>query len=299
MLLQKSRLSRAAKEFFGLNRDPFSDEMESQVDIYLTPSVRYVRASMLDCAVNHGFLAVVAESGAGKSTMAEALEEQISESGGEIIIIRPYVLGMESNDVKGKTLRSHHIAEAICSALEPEANLKRSPQARFAQLHKMLKDSRKSGRKHLLLIEEAHCLPIATLKHLKRFLELKDGMKRLIGITLIGQTELRDLLGGSNAAVREVSQRCEMVELEPLNAHLEDYIKHKFSRAGGKAEDVLEASAYGAIRERLTHMPRGGRASDERSIAYPLVVNNLLSSAMNKVADLHFGKVDSSVIKGA
>ncbi len=43
----------------------------------------------------------------------------------------------------------------------------------------------------LLVIEEAHGLPTATLKHLKRFFELEDGFKKLLGIVLIGQTELR------------------------------------------------------------------------------------------------------------
>ena len=49
--------------------------------------------------------------------------------------------------------------------------------------------ARSPHRTLLLVIEEAHCLPTATLKHLKRFLELKDGMQRLIGVALIAQPD--------------------------------------------------------------------------------------------------------------
>ena len=41
------------------------------------------------------------------------------------------------------------------------------------------KNSSEAGYSHLLIIEEAHSLPIATLKQLKRFFELEDGYKNL------------------------------------------------------------------------------------------------------------------------
>ena len=66
------------------------------------------------------------------------------------------------------------------------------------------------------MIEEAHGLPLPTLKHLKRFFELKNGFERLLGIVLIGQTELAQKLSENNPAVREVVQRCEVVTLLPL-----------------------------------------------------------------------------------
>ena len=262
MLLQNQSITPKALEHFGLPRNPFVDDVQSSDDVYQTPSVRYVRAALMDAAKNHGFVAVVSESGGGKSTLAEDLEERIKASGEDILIIRPYVLGMEGTDTKGKTLRSIHIAEAVVGAIDANAPLKRGPQARFAQLHNQLKASRKAGRKHLLLIEEAHCLPLATLKHLKRFLELKDGMQRLIGVALIGQPELRQVLGSHNAEVREVAQRCAVVELDPLDDQLEGYLAHKFARFGLDAKEVFADDAFDAIRARLIHTPRGGRTAD-------------------------------------
>lgn len=298
MLLQNQSLSPEARQHFGLPRSPFTDDVQSPDDVFQSPSVRYVRAVLNDCANHHGFVAVVGESGAGKSTLAEDLEERIKAEGREVLIIRPYVLAMEQNDAKGKTLKSSHIAEAIAAALDPQLKVKSSPEARFAQVHQMLKASRRSGRRHLLLIEEAHCLPTATLKHLKRFIELKDGMQRLLGVALIAQPELRDRLTSQNAEVREVMQRCEIVELAPLDGDLEAYLRHKFARFDIKFEDVFDADAVDAIRARLIHIPRGGRPQDARSICHPLVVNNLVCRAMNAAARAGWPKVDAQVIKG-
>ena len=298
MLLQNESLTQGARHHFGLPRNPFVDDVQTPDDVFQSPSVRYARAALTDCAQHHGFMALVGESGAGKSTLAEDLEERIRQQAREIVVIRPYVLAMEGDDIKGKTLKSGAIAEAIINALDPHAKPRIAAQARFRQVHDLLRSSAQSGRRHLLLIEEAHNLPVATLKHLKRFLELKDGMRRLLGIALIGQPELRRRLSAQNAEVREVAQRCEIVELEPLNADLENYLRHKFARFGLQYEQVFSADAADAIRARLIYLPRGGKAHDATSICYPLVVNNLVCRAMNAAAAVGSPVVDANVIAG-
>lgn len=298
MLLQNAALTPEAREHFALPRNPFVDDVQSSDDVYQTPSVRYVRATLLDCAQHHGFVAVVGESGAGKSTLAEDLEERINAGGHDVVVIRPYVLAMEESDSKGKTLKSSQIAEAVTHALAPQASLKSSPEARFRQVHELLRASARAGRHHLLLIEEAHCLPSATLKHLKRWTEIKDGLRRLIGVALIGQPELRQRLATGGAEVREVAQRCEVVELGALDADLEGYLRHKFARFDLTYEQVFAPDAADAIRARLIHLPRGGKPQDARSICYPLVVNNLVCRAMNAAAAAGYPVVDAQVIRG-
>lgn len=298
MLLRNETLTPQARKSFSLVRNPFVDDVQHRDDVFVSPGIRYVRAALLDAAMNHGFIAVVGESGSGKSTLAEELEERIREEGKDVLMIRPYVIAMELNDVKGKTLKAGAIAEAIARALDPNVQLKSSPEARFAQIHGLLKASRRAGRRHLLLIEEAHCLPVATLKHLKRFLELKDGLQRLIGVALIAQPELAERLSSQNAEVREVMQRCEIVQMEPLDNDLEAYLRHKLGRSNVKLEDVLEADAVDAIRARLVQMPRGGKAGDAVSVCFPLVVNNLVCRALNAAAKAGWPKVDAQVIAG-
>ena len=184
MLLRKATLTQATRRYFGLVRDPFNDEIRSAEDVYMTPDVRYVREAMFQTACHGGFVAVVGESGAGKSTLREDLQDRINREGRQVITIEPYVLAMEDNDVKGKTLKAAHIAAAILEAVSPGTRPYRDSEARFRQIHRALQESAKAGNKHVLIIEEAHGLPIPTLKHLKRFFELKNGFDRLLGIVL-------------------------------------------------------------------------------------------------------------------
>lgn len=297
MLLNFTPMAQATLSFFKLRRNPFVDDVQCLDDVFISKDYRYVRTILEDAMRGRLFIAVIGESGAGKSTLVEAFEEKCNTNP-DYIIIKPYVLAMEGNDVKGKTLKSSQIAESIARTLDPDVTLRSTPQARFKQLHDMLKASHKAGRRHLLVIEEAHCLPVATLKHLKRFRELKDGLSCLLGIVLVGQPELGLRLSSQNPEVREVAQRCEVVQLPPLDNHLEQYLKHKFERAGGKLEDVLAGDAVDAIRARLTHLPRGGKAKDAVSMSFPLVVNNLVTRAMNGAAATEYGKVDTHVIAG-
>lgn len=299
MLLRKSTLTQAARQHFGIFKDPFNDEIATADDLFLTPDVRYVREAMYQTAAHGGFVAVVGESGAGKSTLREDLQDRINREGRQIVMIEPYVLAMEDNDIKGKTLKAVHIASAILEAVSPGTKPYRDAEARFRQVHRALTESAKAGNKHVLLIEEAHGMPLPTLKHLKRFFELKSGFERLLGIVLIGQTELAQKLSENNPNVREVVQRCELVTLLPLtDGKLAGYLKHKFERVGSDLAKVMDESAIDAIAERLTVRSRTQHGHTQHSLLYPLAVNNLVSAAMNQAAELGFDVVDADVVKG-
>ena len=161
MLLKKQVLFPATKKAFGLFRDPFADDaMQGADDVFTTPDIRYVREALYQTARHGGFLALTAESGAGKSTLRRDLIERVNRENAPVIVIEPYIIAMEDNDVKGKTLKAAAIAEAIISTIAPLEGIKRSQDARFRQLHRVLKDSSQAGFSHVLVIEEAHSLPI-------------------------------------------------------------------------------------------------------------------------------------------
>ncbi|ATO34611.1 AAA family ATPase [Dickeya dianthicola] len=296
MLLKKQVLFPATKKAFGLFRDPFADDaMQGADDVFTTPDIRYVREALYQTARHGGFMAVIGESGAGKSTLRRDLIERINRENAPVIVIEPYIIAMEDNDVKGKTLKAAAIAEAIISTISPLEGVKRSQDARYRQLHRVLKESCAAGYNHVLVIEEAHSLPIPTLKHLKRFFELESGFKKLLSIVLIGQPELATKLSERNLEVREVVQRCEVVELLPLDNSLEEFLTFKLARAGKKLADIIDASAIDAIRARLSNQLAGRKSV---SLLYPLAVSNLVIAAMNLAADIGVPVVNADVVKG-
>lgn len=297
MLLRRQGLFPAAKKHFGLFRDPFADDVQSYEDVFVSPDIRYVREAIFQTAKHGGFMAVTGESGAGKSTLRRDLIDRIGRESQPIIVVEPYVLGMEDNDQKGKTLKALHIAEAILNTVAPLEHVKRSPEARFRQLHRVLRDSRRAGNSHVLIIEEAHGLSIPTIKHLKRFFELEDGFKKLLSIVLIGQPELKLKLSETNHEVREVVQRCEVVELAPLDSRLEDYLKFKMDRIGKPLSEVIDASGIEALRAKLTISTNRRDRHDAVSLLYPLAVGNLLTASMNLAAEIGAPTVNADVVR--
>lgn len=296
MLLRKQTLTPAAKKHFKLFKNIFDEPIRSAAELFNNGDINYVRESMWQAAKgNSSFIAVVGQSGAGKSTLRRELNDRIEREREPTIVIEPYPTGMEDNDLKGKTLKASHIAESILATLAPSTNAKRSPEARFRQIHNLLKESSRAGHHHLLIIEEAHSLPIPTLKHLKRFLELENGFTPLLSIILIGQDELKIKLAENNPEVREVVQRCEIVTLEPFTqTTLVDYLQHRCKAADRKLSDFIDESGLDAICTKLTrnvgrknspHYQGGARGGSE-SLLYPLAVGNLITGAMNVAADL-------------
>lgn len=296
MLLRRQSLAPATKRAFGLFRDPFDNDVQASEDVYSSPDIRYVREAMYQTAKHGGFMAITGESGAGKTTLRRDLIDRIGRQGEQILMIEPYVLGSDDGEY-GKTLRAACISDCIIQSIAPLEKPKRGQDAKARQCHKMLAESRRAGYSHVLLIEEAHSVSITTLKHLKRFYELEDGFKKLLGIILIGQPELNDKLSERNPQIREVVQRCEIVNLPPLDACLEDYLNFKFKRIGNDLKNVFEPEAIDAVRAKLTFSRPGQR--DRMSLLYPLAINNLVTASMNLAASIGAPKVTADIVKEA
>lgn len=287
MLLRKQTLTTDAKRQFKLFKNIFTESIRSSGELFNNSDINYVREAMWQAIKgNSSFIAVVGQSGAGKSTLRRESIDRIERERESTIVIEPYVLAAEDNDIKGKTLKAAHIAEAILAALAPNTNAKRSPEARFRQIHNLLKESSRAGHHHVIIIEEAHSLPIPTLKHLKRFLELENGFTPLLSVILIGQDELKNKLAENNQEVREVVQRCEIITLEPFTqTTLVDYLQHRCKAASRDLKEFIDESGINAICTKLTRNVGRSKQQNE-SLLYPLAVGNLLTGALNVAADL-------------
>lgn len=293
MILRKQTLTMQARQIFGLVRNPFADP-ETSADVFMSPDIRFARETLYQAATGSGFLALVGESGSGKSTLKDELITRIHDENLPVIIIEPYTLAMAASESQGKPLRSSHIAEAIISTVQPGARIPSSPEMRFRRLHEILKASHTAGMRHCLIIEEAHDLHRHTLKSLKRFHELKDGLARLLSIILIGQTELEKKLRVTDAGVREVVQRCDVIHLAAI-ADPGAYLRHRFGHAGADFDTAFSPDAIEEIRANLTVSPDS--RGDGVYMGYPLMIANLATAALNLAASVGEKQVTADVVR--
>ncbi len=293
MILRKQTLTMQARQTFGLMRNPFADP-ETSAEVFMSPDIRFARETLYQAAIGSGFLALVGESGSGKSTLKDELVTRIHTENLPVIIVEPYTLAMADSESQGKPLRSSHIAEAIISTVQPGSKIPSSPEMRFRRLHEILKASHTAGMRHCLIIEEAHDLHRHTLKSLKRFHELKDGLARLLSIILIGQTELEKKLRVTDASVREVVQRCDVVHLTAISDP-GAYLRHRFEYAGADFNAAFSPDGIEEIRANLTVSPDS--RGDGIYMGYPLMIANLATAALNLAASVGEKQVTADVVR--
>lgn len=280
-------LTPDARKHFNITRPPFVDDVQGPQDLFLARDQLYVRQSMYEAAKHTGLIAVVGESGSGKSTLRRDLLDRIQRDSAPVIVIQPKV-------VDKSKLNAQHICEAVIADLSSE-KAKLSLEAKARQVERLLTQSSRMGNQHVLVIEEAHDLTDSALKYLKRFWELEDGFRRLLGIVLVGQPELQDRLDERRSyGLREFIRRCEIAQLRPLDAYLEDYLALKFKRIGLRIEDVLEKDVCDAIRARLVR--KNPRTNAAESQCYPLIVQNLIVRCLNAAAELGLPKVNADLV---
>jgi type II secretory pathway predicted ATPase ExeA len=278
-------ISEDTKRYFKLFRNPFIADVEKSVDIFRSEEHRYIEAAMLDAAKHGGFLAVVGEVGSGKTTIRREVMEQLKKES-NVMVIFPQIID------KGR-ITAASICDAIILDLSEERP-KMKLEQKTRQVQRLLTDRSKSGYQACLIIEEAHDLTTQTLKYLKRFYELEDGYKKLLGIILIGQTELRNMFNESqHVEMREVIRRVQVAEIRGLNGNLRDYLQLKFKRVGGDIDKIITPEAITALGSRLTMKGPSGKAV---SHAYPLLVNNYVARAMNLTCELGVDMITEEVV---
>lgn len=279
-------VSQEAMKHFKLFRNPFIDDVQKDADIYMSEEHRYIEAAMLDAARHGGFLAVIGEVGSGKSIMRRKVIEQLKRDG-DVLVIYPQMID------KGR-LSAGSICDAIIQDVSSE-RCKAKLEDKTRQVQRLLLDRAKSGYRACLIIEEAHDLNVQTLKYLKRFYELEDGYRKLLGIVLIGQTELRDVLDErQNVDMREVIRRVQTAEIKGLNGHLSEYLSLKFKRIGKPIEEIFAEDAFAALSQRLTSTTKDGRG--KISHAYPLLVNNYTARALNMAHEMGEPRITADVV---
>ncbi|MDH5584610.1 MAG: AAA family ATPase, partial [Gammaproteobacteria bacterium] len=216
--------------FFGLHEKPFSITPDPR---YLFMSARHGEALahlVYGVTESGGFVQLTGEVGTGKTTLVRSLLlNRMPDNADVAVVLNPQITAQE-------------FLLTICEELGvsvPEQ--KDSIKALTDALNHHLLSAHAKGRRTILVVDEAQNLAPAVLEQVRLLTNLETAKQKLLQIILIGQPELRELLGRND--LRQLAQRITgRYHLEPLTRdETAQYIEHRLRVAGALGEVIDSA----------------------------------------------------------
>jgi general secretion pathway protein A len=230
--------------FFGLNEKPFSITPDPR---YLFLSERHAEAlAHLVYGINEagGFIQLTGEVGTGKTTVVRSLLAQAPKHAEIALILNPRMTPAE-------------FLLAICE----ELGLRVAPGSEHSLkdlvdlLSRHLLKAHAAGKRIVLVVDEAQNLAPEVLEQVRLLTNLETETQKLLQIILIGQPELRELLG--RVELRQLAQRITgRYHLDPLAGdEAAAYVRHRL-RVAGATRDVFTNGALREIQRLSGGVPR-------------------------------------------
>jgi len=208
--------------FFGFQEKPFQ-LVPNPAYLYLSRSHEEALAH-LAYAVEHGdgFVAVTGEVGTGKTTLCRSFLENLDSGVSAAYIFNP-------------KLDAVQLLQSINAEFDLPAPPGPAPQVKelIDILNTFLMSQKKSGRRVVILIDEAQNLNRDVLEQLRLISNLETTQSKLVQIVLVGQPELDMLL--KSGEMRQLSQRINLrTKINPLaGQEIPAYIQHRLEVASG------------------------------------------------------------------
>ena len=266
--------------FFGLNEKPFSITPDPR---YLFLSERHAEAlAHLVYGINEagGFIQLTGEVGTGKTTVVRSLLAQAPKHAEIALILNPRMTPAE-------------FLLAICEelGLNVPVGSERSLKDLVDLLSRHLLKAHAEGKRIVLVVDEAQNLAPEVLEQVRLLTNLETETQKLLQIILIGQPELRELLG--RVELRQLAQRITgRYHLDPLSGdEAAAYVRHRL-RVAGATRDVFSNGALREIERLSGGVPRLINIISDRALLGAFTEDRHLVSAsvVRRAAGEVFGK---------
>jgi general secretion pathway protein A len=233
---------------FGLKQEPFSLAPDPRY-LFMSERHREALAHLLYGvrAGSGGFVLLTGEIGAGKTTVARCLLEQIPEGCNVGYIFNPKLTVEE-------LLRS--ICDEFRIALDDVAAQSATVKDYVDALNDFLLKTHAQGQANVLIIDEAQNLSVDVLEQLRLLTNLETNERKLLQIILIGQPELRTML--ARPELEQLAQRIiARYHLEPLTqGETAYYLRHRLAVGGMTGVIPFDREARHRIHELTGGIPR-------------------------------------------
>ena len=230
--------------FFGLVEKPFAITPDPR---YLYMSERHAEALarlLYGITEAGGFIQLTGEVGTGKTTVVRSLLERMPGHADVAVILNPQLTPLQ-------------FVLTICEELgifvrdDDENSLKDLIDI----LNRHLLTANAKGRRIVVIVDEAQNLSPETLEQVRLLTNLETAAHKLLQIILIGQPELREVLG--RVELRQLAQRITgRYHLDPLSkTESAAYVSHRLKVAGATVE-IFSPAALSEVHRLSSGIPR-------------------------------------------
>lgn len=220
-------------EHFGLNEPPFRI---TPVTVFFFSGAN--RGEILDALIYsisevEGIIKVSGEVGSGKTMLCRMLLEKLPEHIEAIYLANP-------------SLTREEMLYAIADGLG--LNIKDERVGIIMQnIQNRLEEKARAGKRIVVLVDEAHAMPVETLEELRLLYNLQLGNAKLMQIVLFGQPELNTKL--ETPSMRQLKDRiAHHFHMQPLSRNiLENYLMFRMRAAGYHGPNIFSPDAIKRI----------------------------------------------------
>lgn len=267
-------------DHFGLAEPPF--RITPHPEFFFDGADRGATLEALMYAILHdeGIVKVSGEIGSGKTMLCRVLMERLPAEVQTVFLANPSYSRSEILNAIAEELGARPPAGQDTLAI------------RDLQAH--LIEQYASGRRVVILIDEAHAMPQDALEQVRLLSNLESSRHKLLQIVLFGQPELDAALDASS--MRQLKDRItHSFRMRPLSAaEIARYLSFRMRAAGYRGPDAFDADATAAISRASSGLTRRVNVLADKSLLAAFAAGDHsvnLQHARTAIADSEFAPI--------
>ena len=227
--------------FFDLSRSPFGKEVNVK-DLWLDPSRESAVDRLVEAVHRRQHALVRGEPGVGKNCVTRAMKHRLPETAFRVVYVANVTVGR----------RDFYRQLSFALGLQPRGTM----AAVFEAVQREVRGSWSDHRIHpVLVIDEAHLMPDATLSHLHVLANFDMDSRPLLSLVLVGLPELQDRLrlGVHRSLLTRIGTMVDIGVTGPADTAA--YVRHRLERAGA-TRDIFASDGFVVLHELAAGVPR-------------------------------------------
>ncbi len=191
-----------------------------------------------------GFIVITGDPGTGKTTLLGHLMQTIDPE--RLNVIRIVTTQIEADD----------LLRLVAAGLDVDHHGLTKAQL-LEGIERGLHNVARSGRRTLLVIDEAQSLPVGSIEELRMLSNFQAGGYALLQIFLLGQPEFRQRLHGSDRLEQLRQRVIAMHHLDPMGVEeVGPYLEHRLGIVGWNGTPSFSTDALAALHHWSGGVPR-------------------------------------------